>query len=199
MMIRIRLATIVVTFLLSPCALAQNIWTEYPDEGVELGQGWDAFQGEKVPPRCIANGSEQVNKTQSEFATIGQLYDKEQLMQGLSISIDVQAKALFGSASAKAKYVTSLDVNNETLNITVYSLVVNGSHYLGLPQNTKGSSDRLSALASPGTELPGGTSRENVDTAQSDAAGIYASALRLAPQYEKLWKKNGQLRRYARG
>jgi hypothetical protein len=187
---RLSVVTAVTLFVTAPIfsAHGQGIWTQQGDGiPVQLGDGWDATQNAPITIRCIANGVEQIDKTQTSYETIGEVDDKSQVMKGLNMSVNVQVSGLLGSANAKFSYANSSEVDTETLTIAVYSSVINGPHYLGLPERTQEVSDKLSSLASPAAQQQG---IENINSVQADAGEIYANQLRLTKDAFDLWKNH---------
>jgi hypothetical protein len=152
-------------------AFGQDMWTQYPDEGVGLGYGWDAGKNEKKNTACIDKAEDVRTKSQTQAATIGQVLDKQQLLSGLNISASAQAQGLFGSGSAEVNYVVSQDVHSETLTIAVHATAMNDAHYLGVPKKPD--------FASNMANVAGGTVPKEL---------AYDAGLRLTPYYKKMWK-----------
>lgn len=165
-----------VLHFMASAVYAHEPWTEYPDEGVQLGVGWDASKDQKVNNVCIEGAQETFVKTQASSTTIGEVVDKHQLLRSLHISASAQAQWLAGSASAKMDYLTSKEIRSETTTVAVYAWVINGAHYLGVRDQNLESKlttvDRSEAL--------------------SDVGVTSSSGLKLKPEFEKLWNENRQ-------
>ena len=138
---------------------------------------------------CIEAAQDIPDHTQTSYTTIGQISDSEQLMTGLSISAGVQAKALFGSIDAKVKYVTSQNVNTETMTLAVYSSVINGTHFLGIPSDKASALKRMLFFSPKKSRSVQRAPLSALNLVQTEAANSFGSSLRLKPEYETLYKK----------
>jgi hypothetical protein len=169
-----------------PRAYPDSIWLDYPDDGIQLGAGWDAVAGHKINTRCIESAEEIIEKNQTSYVTIGQISDKSQLFRELNVSASAQAQYLMGAGNAKMKFISSQNVRRETFTVAIYASVTNGPHYLGLDR------DKPAALSAENAinASPLGKTTAASHLADSQAIKVFAKSLRLAPLYEQLWHNN---------
>lgn len=121
----------------SVAAHAESLWLDYPDDGSQIGAGWNAATYRPTNTICIQGWQEHTEKSQTSFSTVGIVYDKEQLTHGLNISASEQAKFLSFGESAKLSYVLSQDISSEKTTVAVYAFVQNGPHNLVVAPNSQ--------------------------------------------------------------
>lgn len=107
---------------------------DYPDGGVELGQGWESTAGQKTNASCI-DFTEAKDLAQDKTLDLKEVTDKSSLMNQLDVSAEAQVKGIAGSASAKVKFVSSTKVDEEQSNFSVHARVLNGANFVGPPKS----------------------------------------------------------------
>jgi hypothetical protein len=138
-----KLAAIVMLLLLFGCGKNQKQTTQqpttpkqrprdvdYPESGVQLANGWDSRSDEKTSSPCI-DFTEFHDTASSKSLDLKEITNKSSMMKSLDVSAEVQVKAIGGGGgSAKTKFATSSNVNEEQSNFTVHAVVANGADYV---------------------------------------------------------------------
>lgn len=101
-----------------------------PDDGVELGLGWDSRYGRVVANRCIdfAPVSVSAQKTRLDFKEVS---DKSEMMQALGVSAAVSVDTMFASGSAEASFARDSKVSSSTNTVVMKATVENGVLFAG--------------------------------------------------------------------
>lgn len=111
-------------------ALPKGEWIDYPESGIELGQGWDSRAGAQKPARCVVYSPVYV-KGQSSSVALKEVNDVSELRENLSISAKASVSGLFGSASASAKYLSNTQINQSQKHYSLRAVVQNGPIFTG--------------------------------------------------------------------
>ena len=99
--------------------------TEYPVEGVLLGQGWHNDQGEKAQAVCI-EFQEQSDDGQEQTMNLEVVTDHSEMMQSMNVSAEVQVKAIAYEVSGKASYAKNVEMKSDNMNFVAHARVKNG-------------------------------------------------------------------------
>ena len=102
--------------------------TDFPNDGVDLGSGWNSLADSKVNAVCISFAQGKVTGQETSLNLVD-VVDTHDLMQALNISADLQVKAMFGSASAKTDYARSVEVKDDNAYFTAHVISLNGATY----------------------------------------------------------------------
>ena len=96
-----------------------------PDNGVELGLGWDSATGQVVPNRCIEFAAVE-ERGQSISLDFQEVSSTEELMESLDVSASISVNTMFSSVSAQAKFAKNAEMNSEKTSILMEADVQNG-------------------------------------------------------------------------
>ncbi|MBI5270117.1 MAG: hypothetical protein HY856_10625 [Burkholderiales bacterium] len=100
---------------------------DYPTAGVDLGQGWDSYLGQRTQQRCIevstTPGALAVFQARASFVD---LYDREQLFREMKMS----AKASYAGVSGRASFSQSVKIDSKNRNIHGKVFVNNGGSFV---------------------------------------------------------------------
>ena len=105
-------------------------WEPSPEDGVELGFGWDSRKGRVVPNRCVrmtpVRASGQVAR-----ASLSEVSDTSEMMKSLNVSASVSVKTMFASGSAAASFAKSSRVSAQSTTFLLDATVENGVLFAG--------------------------------------------------------------------
>jgi hypothetical protein len=101
---------------------------DYPDDGVQIGNGWKSGGNLKLLSTCVVFKTAQ-DGAQNKSVFIRSVTDKSSVMNQLQVSAELQVKAILGSASAKTEFIKKVEVKDEYSNFAVQALVTNGAKY----------------------------------------------------------------------
>ncbi|MEQ8264211.1 hypothetical protein [Pseudohaliea sp.] len=109
---------------------APEYWEPAPEEGVELGFGWDSRKGRIVPNRCVrmtpVRASGQVAR-----ASLSEVTDTSEVMKSLKVSAAVAVKTMFAKGSAAASFAKSSRVSAQSTTFLLDATVENGVLFAG--------------------------------------------------------------------
>lgn len=101
--------------------------TDYPTDGVRVGNGWSSRLAKKTTGDCIEFREKQ-DPAQQRYANIHRVVDKEQLNKTMDVSAEFQARQILGhSASLKAEYSNALEVSSESVHLSLIARVKQGA------------------------------------------------------------------------
>ncbi|MCP1545959.1 hypothetical protein [Methylorubrum extorquens] len=158
-----------VLFIIASCnpSIGAGVFVDYPETGVELGQGWDQLKNTAVAAKCLNSAPEIRGKDQQSSTTLGKITEKSELFRGLSIGATAQAGAALGNANAKVKHVSLQQIKSDNTVVAIYTVVTNGPRYLGIPSEAN-----TTVLPLPGAE----------------SSVPSATAIKLKGEYQQLWE-----------
>ena len=103
----------------------------YPDEGVDLGSGWDALEARKTSGSCIALAKSQRIPPQDSAAHIRRIVDRFTLDKALDVSVEMKMQGFLGfGGSAKARYSDNLALSSEKTSFLLSAWVANEAEYV---------------------------------------------------------------------
>lgn len=157
---------------------APSLWEPAPDDGVELGFGWDSSKGRIVPNRCVSvtpiRATGQVARV-----SLSEVSDTSEVMKSLKVSASVSVKTMFASGSAAASFAKSSKVSAQSTTFLLDATVENGILFAG----PRGAAD-VARLAFPSIESPAALAKDE------------AGRLTFQPWAEKLLKRSNEFRAY---
>ena len=110
----------------SRMALGQSsFWQPVPDDGVELGLGWDSREGRVVPNRCVHMAPVH-SPGQTTVMSLDEMQRQSDVMSALNISSAVSVKTMFASGSATASFATNTRVSSQSTTLLMQATVTNG-------------------------------------------------------------------------
>ncbi len=157
---------------------ASAVWEPAPEDGVELGFGWDSLKGRIVPNRCVSMTPVRATG-QVARVSLSEVSDTSEVMKSLKVSASVSAKSMFASGSAASSFAKSSNVSAQSTTFLLDATVENGVLFAG----PRGPADRT-RLAFPAVETPLAQS--------SDEAG----QLTFQPWAQKLLNRGSEFRAY---
>lgn len=157
---------------------APSLWEPAPDDGVELGFGWDSSKGRIVPNRCVSvtpiRATGQVARV-----SLSEVSDTSEVMKSLKVSASVSVKTMFASGSAAASFAKSSKVSAQSTTFLLDATVENGILFAG----PRGAAD-VARLAFPSIESPAALAKDE------------PGRLTFQPWAEKLLKRSVDFRAY---
>lgn len=108
---------------------------DYPEDGVELGQGWNSFNVGKAAATCIAFETAESQPGQSKTMQLRAITSEYQLQKSLDIEASVKYKGAAVSIKGKAGFVSNLDMNSSYSNVSAYAVVDDGKFYVAPSTN----------------------------------------------------------------
>ncbi len=117
-----------------PRELVRN--ADYPNEGVQLGNGWNSGMGLKTSSRCVTF-NEASDDAQEKDLTLSQVVDKYNMMEEMNVSVSMQVKGAVAQASGKADFARKVELQEENANFVVNAHVRNGAKYAVPPSGGK--------------------------------------------------------------
>jgi hypothetical protein len=132
-----------------------EIETDYPDNGVRIGNGWSRLQDSKASGQCIEFRVEE-DKDQTSTSYVLRIHEKDQLSRNLNVSVRARAQGIAGkgAVSGRASIIRDLALTSENLNLSVRARVDNGVQF-AVPTEALGEivlKERFAELAR--TDLP---------------------------------------------
>jgi hypothetical protein len=111
---------------------AKSVWQPVPDDGVELGLGWDSREGRVVPNRCVQLAPVH-SPGQTTTMTLDEVSSRSQMMQSLNVSAAASVKTMFASGSATASFAKSTSVSSQSTTLLMNATVTNGTLFAAPP------------------------------------------------------------------
>ncbi len=132
----LRIKTII--FLVGACSgtslLADDsMILDYPDSGVELGQGWNSYNISKTTGRCIIFQQAKAQAGQEKTMKLISVSTRYQLDRELDISASASYKGVTGSISGKVDYANNVSLASSATNIVALAYVDNGNILVSPP------------------------------------------------------------------
>jgi hypothetical protein len=101
---------------------------DYPEDGVQVGTGWNSLTDYKSQGQCI-DFQEKSDDSQDKTLELKNTIDSSSLMTDLKVSASFQVKAILGKASAKAEFARHVQITDDNANFSAYAAVLNGARY----------------------------------------------------------------------
>ena len=155
---------------------APELWEPAPEDGVELGFGWDSRKGRIVPNRCVSLTPIRATG-QIARVSLSEVSDTSEVMKSLSVSASVAVKTMFASGSAAASFAKSSRVSAQSTTFLLDATVENGVLFAG----PRGDADEA-RLAYPSVET------------HTAGTGTEASRLTFQPWAQQLLRSSGEFR-----
>jgi len=105
-------------------------WEPVPDDGVELGMGWDSREGRVVPNRCVKL-SPVHSPGQTTMMTLDEVTSRSDVSEALKVSAAASVKSMFASGSASASFAKSTSVSSHSTTLLMKATVTNGVLFAG--------------------------------------------------------------------
>jgi hypothetical protein len=105
-------------------------WEPAPDDGVELGMGWDSREGRVVPNRCVRL-SPVHSPGQTSALTLDEVTSSSDVAAALKVSAAASVKTMFASGSASASFARSTRVSAHSTTLLLNATVTNGVLFAG--------------------------------------------------------------------
>lgn len=103
----------------------------YPDEGVDLGAGWDSLEARKTSGSCIAFSKNQRTPPQSSATLIQRVVDRYTFDKAIDLSAEMKMQEfLGGGGSAKAKYSENTAIASDRTNFLLTAWVANQAEFV---------------------------------------------------------------------
>lgn len=103
----------------------------YPDEGVELGAGWDALEARKTSGSCIAFSRNQRTPPQESATQIRRVVDHYTFDEALDLSAEMKMQKFLGfGGSAKARYSERTKVASDQTSFMLSAWVANEAEFV---------------------------------------------------------------------
>lgn len=118
----------------SPAIANEDTVIDYPESGVELGQGWNSFSVEKTTATCIVFQEARV-QSQKKNMTMRAVTSRYQLDRELGISASASYKGIAGSISGKASYASSAKIETSGTTVAALARVDNGNISVSPPKD----------------------------------------------------------------
>ncbi len=128
---------------------APEHWEPAPEDGVELGFGWDSRKGRIVPNRCMSFSPIR-SSGQTSQVSLSEVNDMSEVMTSLGVSASVSVNTIFASGSAAASFAKSSKVSAQSTTFLLDATVENGALFVG----PRGNADHA-RLAYPSLEGDG--------------------------------------------
>lgn len=142
----------------SRMALGQSsFWEPVPDDGVELGLGWDSREGRVVPNRCVRMAPVH-SPGQTTVLSLDEMQRQADVMSALNISAAVSVKTMFASGSATASFASTTRVSSQSTTLLMQATVTNGTLFAA-PADA--SAKARTAYPLPGDEAENAQSRDD--------------------------------------
>ncbi len=106
---------------------------DYPDSGVELGQGWNSYNISKTTGRCIIFQQAKAQAGQEKTMKLTSVSTRYQLDRELDISASASYKGVTGSISGKVDYANKVSLASSATNIVALAYVENGNILVSPP------------------------------------------------------------------
>lgn len=111
--------------------------TEYPPDGIELGQGWDSTRGHRKPSVGILFEEKSAGLGQSKTEDYIKVTDKSRLMHEMDISAEFQYSGINARGSAKFSFASKIDISSTSQCFIARAKVQNGRIYTAPHSNDK--------------------------------------------------------------
>mmetsp|Transcript_13066 Transcript_13066/g.19939 ORF Transcript_13066/g.19939 Transcript_13066/m.19939 type:complete len:671 (+) Transcript_13066:53-2065(+) len=111
--------------------------TEYPPDGIELGQGWDGTRGHQKSSIGIIFEEKSAGLGQSKTEDYIKVTDKSRLMQEMDISAEFQYSGINARGSAKFSFASKIDISSTSQCFIARAKVQNGRIYTAPHSNDK--------------------------------------------------------------
>lgn len=105
-------------------------WEPAPEDGVELGFGWDSLRGRVVPNRCVSLSPVRMPGQVAQLH-LSEVTDTSEVMKSLGVSASVSVKSIYGKASAAASFAKSSRVSAHSSTFLLDAIVENGVLFAG--------------------------------------------------------------------
>lgn len=105
-------------------------WEPAPEDGVELGFGWDSRRGRVVPNRCVSMTPVRMPGQVAQLH-LSEVTDTSEVMKSLGVSASVSVKSIYGKASAAASFAKSSRVSASSSTFLLDAVVENGVIFAG--------------------------------------------------------------------
>jgi len=159
-------------------------WVPVPEDGVELGLGWDSREGRVVANRCVRMAP--VRSTgQTSSLSLDQVSDRSDVMKAMSMSAAGSVKTMFASASGSASFAKSTKVSSQSTTLLLNATVTNGTLFAG-PAEAAGPA--RSAFPAPGVG--------KAEDTNPAAVGQQNGRLTFQPWAKELMKRPAEFRAY---
>lgn len=158
----------------------KGYWEVVPDDGVELGLGWDSREGRIVPNRCVKI-SPVHSPGQTTMMSLDEVTSRSDVTSELNVSASASVKTIFASGSASASFAKSTKVSSQSTTLLMKATVTNGVLFAG-PADAAAISRTAYPAAGAGGEL--------------HAAGKDSGRLTFYPWATALLKKPDEFRAY---
>ena len=127
---QIFLVTLIFLLWNSQTLASDTDYVDAPENGVELGLGWDSATGTLVPSRCIRfapiqEGGQVLNLDLEEVT------DSSELADNLDVSAEATVKGMVGSGTAKAEFVKNGNVKASSTTFSLRATAQNGTLFAG--------------------------------------------------------------------
>lgn len=117
-------------FIVNPVLGSDTDYVDAPEDGVELGLGWDSATGTLVPSRCIRFAPIQEGG-QVLSLDLDEVTDSSELAENLDVSAEATVDGMLGSATAKAEFVKNGNVKASSTTFSLRATAQNGTLFAG--------------------------------------------------------------------
>jgi len=108
----------------------RSVWRQVPDDGVELGLGWDSREGRIVPNRCVRMAP--IRSTgQTTVMSLDEVSNRTDLMKSLNVSAAGSVQVMFVSVSGSASFAKSSKISSQSTTLLLNATVTNGTLFAG--------------------------------------------------------------------
>lgn len=191
-------------YLVSP-GYTQSQWPtqnyEYPRAGVQVGQGWDSFNGQGAPSNCVKVDIVPLERM-SFYSNVQQVQSSYSLIKKVTTSVSASYNGGVGGASGSVSSSRSSAINSDFQNFLFTFESANGSTFAVPPQ--QGEQSRFEANKST-TDLmhaiDSHTAQENfVESLLARPPNVSGSSFELQEHAKMLlFDKDGTVRKNASG
>ena len=105
-------------------------WEAVPEQGVELGMGWDSREGRVVPNRCVKI-SPVHSPGQTTTMTLDEVTSRSDVTSALKVSASASVKTMVASGSASASFAKSTRVSSQSTTLLLNASIINGVLFAG--------------------------------------------------------------------
>jgi hypothetical protein len=164
----------------------KSVWQPVPDDGVELGLGWDSREGRVVPNRCVRLAPVH-SPGQTTTMTLDEVSSRSQMMHSLNVSAAASVKTMFASGSATASFAKSTSVSSQSTTLLMNATVTNGTLFAA-PPVPAGAARTAFPAAGEGVSQPSGENNSGRLTFEP-----WASALLKKPEEFRAYCGDGYI------
>ena len=114
----------------APALALASYWQPVPDDGVELGLGWDSREGRIVPNRCVHMAPVH-SPGQTTELSLDEVTSRSEVMSALKVSAAASVKTMFASGSATASFAKSTKASSQSTTLLMNATITNGTLFAG--------------------------------------------------------------------